>query len=104
MTTSSVGLGYASALAQKRHDMLGESLRDKDVRDVLLALEYLDPRIGQHGGHGLDLCLGGVGALFADEKEHRQVDLGCQLWIDGSLRLGTQLSGDRVCGRDSARP
>lgn len=84
--------------------MLGKSLWDKDVRDVLLALEYLDTRIGEHGGHGLDLCLAGIGALFANEKEHRHGDLRCQLWIEGSLCLGTALSGDRVCGRDTSRP
>ena len=104
MTTSSVGLGCASALAQERHDMLGKSLWDKDVRDVLLALEYLDPRIGQHGCHGLDLCLARVGALFAKEEEQRHGDLRCQPWIEGSLRFGTALSGDRVCGRDTSRP
>jgi hypothetical protein len=104
MTTSSVGLGCASALVQERQDVLGKSLRDKNVRDVLLAFKYLDPRIGQHGGHGLDLCLAWVGALFADEKENRHGDLRCQLWIEGSLRLGSALSGDRVRGRHTSRP
>ena len=60
LTTSSVGLGCASALAQERHDILGKSLRDKDVRDVLLALEHYDPGVGQRGRHRLDVRFGWV--------------------------------------------
>jgi hypothetical protein len=55
-----VGLGCASALAQERHDILGKSLRDKDVRDVLLALEHYDPGVRQRGRHRLDVRFGWV--------------------------------------------
>ena len=54
------GLGCASALAQERHDILGKSLRDKDVSDVLLALEHYDPGVGQRGRHRLDVRFGWV--------------------------------------------
>ncbi len=60
LTTSSVGLGCASALAQERHNILGKSLRDKDVRNVLLALEHYDPGVGQRGRHRLDVRFGWV--------------------------------------------
>ena len=40
--------------------MLGKRLRDKDVSDVLLALEYYDPGVGQRGRHRLDVRFGWV--------------------------------------------
>jgi hypothetical protein len=55
-----VGLGCASALAQERHDVLGKSLRDKDVSDVLLALKHCDPGVGQRGRNRLDVRFGWV--------------------------------------------
>jgi hypothetical protein len=54
------GLGCASTPAQERHDVFGKSLWDKDVRDVLLALEYFDQGVGQRRRHRLDVRFGWV--------------------------------------------
>jgi hypothetical protein len=55
-----VGLGCALALPQERHNILGKSLRDKDVSDVLLALKHCDPGVGQRSRHRLDVRFGWV--------------------------------------------
>ena len=55
-----VALGCALTLPQERQNILGKSLWDKDVSDVLLAHEHYDPGVGQRGRHRLDLRFGWV--------------------------------------------
>ena len=55
-----VALGCALTLPQERQNILGKSLWDKDVSDVLLALEHYDPGVGQRSRHRLDLRFGWV--------------------------------------------
>lgn len=42
-------------LPQERQDTLGKHLRDEDIRDVLLALDDQDARVGQRTRHRFDV-------------------------------------------------